>query len=174
MKILAVVRFNSGEAYVLDENPNLEYVKNGNTIVGTDGIFCNCYFFETPGPRWKAFAGREFDIQLKDGEIVKCNGQWWSGVTEKAVEILGEKPIHITAGFIDDLKKCYVFFGYTAIRSKIEELRKQYNGIVWDYWDYEATITNNKYRRKRGVRWLRKYRTKKRTLIFSNNKTSTT
>ena len=40
MEIIAVVKFNKGEAFVFDEIPNLVYTKYGNdTIIGKSGPF---------------------------------------------------------------------------------------------------------------------------------------
>lgn len=168
MKVIAVVKFNSGEALVLDESPKLSYVKESDVIVGTDGTFCSCYFYETPGARWQAFAGRKFDIELANGEIEHCHGQWWDGVKARAVEILGTRPIHVTANSIDRLKDCYVFYGYTAIPSSYQALRAAYKGVVWEYYDYERTITTNPYRKAKGLTWLRKYRNQRRpSKLFS-------
>ena len=69
-RILAVVKFNNGEALVLDRKLELVYTKYGNkTIVGTDGIFYQCYYHDCRGGM-NAFAGREFDLTMEDGEIV--------------------------------------------------------------------------------------------------------
>lgn len=69
MKILAVVKFNDYHAFVLDEPIKLTYEKIGGMLIGSDetGIFYNCLFYEKPVGRFKAFAGREFDLPLKDG-----------------------------------------------------------------------------------------------------------
>lgn len=36
----------------------------------------------------EAFGGRKFDIVLDNGEIEKCEGQWWDAVTDRAREEL--------------------------------------------------------------------------------------
>ena len=41
MKILAVVKFNSGVALVLDTPLNKKYTKYGNTIIGVDDILAS-------------------------------------------------------------------------------------------------------------------------------------
>ena len=162
MKVIAIVRFNSGYAIVTYEHPKLIYTKYGNTTVGTDGTFTKCYYYEKPDEHWQAFGGSKFDIQLSDGTIEKCYGQWWDGVSGKAIEVLGERPVNVTVGQLEALKSCYVFTGYTAIKSKYDELVSQYKGIIWDYWDYEKTISNNPYRRKEKPVHFKKYRNQKR------------
>lgn len=148
-KIIAVVKFNDSEAFVLEKDPELEFTKYGHdTIIGTDGMFYSTYGYESPSKYSKAFAGRKFDLPLKNGEVVKCEGQWWDKVTETAVKELGltkeNRMVYATANSIEKLKKCYVFVGYKTLSNKWDELRKQYTGKVYDYWEYEKLIKENK------------------------------
>ncbi len=142
-KIIAVVKFNSGEAFVMENSINLEYTKYGSdTIIGTDGYFISCYGYKID--RFcKAFAGRKFDLELIDGTIEHCNGQWWDSITSKAREIIKGNIIHITANNIDRLKNCYVFNGYCGIEEKMNQLRSQYKGKIYDYWEYEKILKEN-------------------------------
>lgn len=98
------------------------------------------YYYERPTPGFQAFGGRKFDIRLESGEIIHCNGQWWDGGYRKAAELLGEELVHATYNDIDSLKNCYVFYGAAAIKSRLEELNKKYNGDIHGYWEYEAFI----------------------------------
>lgn len=159
MKILAVVKFNDGEAFVLDETPKLIYTKHdANTIIGTDGTFYNFYSHQHDKYA-KAFAGRKFTLPLDTGEVVECSGQWWDGITQTAIDVLGinktdKRIIYATAASLDDLKKCYVFYGYKALPEPIAALRKTYTGPVWEYWDYQCIVRGKKIPKKR----LRKMR----------------
>lgn len=139
-KILAVVKFNHGEAFVLDRKPDLKYMRRGSTIVGSDGVFLKCYYYDSPSPRWQAFGGREFDIKLVDGTVVKCYGQWWSGVTDIARDMAGDEIVHVTACNVDELRGCYVFVGYEGVKTEIEKLRAAYDGSVFGYWEYENIL----------------------------------
>ncbi len=142
-KIIAVVKFNSGEAFVMEKPIKLEYTKYGHdTIIGTDGCFISCYGYQKD-QYCKAFAGREFDLNLIDGTIEHCNGQWWDSITDKAKEVINDKMICVTANHKDRLKQCYVFHGYTGIEKQIDYLRSQYKGKVYDYWEYEKVLKNN-------------------------------
>jgi hypothetical protein len=147
-KIISVVKFNDGEAFVLKEKPKMVYTKYGkDTIIGTDGIFYIFFGFEYPTPRREAFSGRAFDIQLETGEVIKCSGQWWDKITKRAIDVLGindtdNKIVYATANSLDKLKECYVFTGYKSLSSKIEEFRKSYTGKVYDYWEYEKIVKN--------------------------------
>ena len=143
-KILAVVEFNKGEAFVLKKDLDLKYTRYDDIIIGTDGVFCDCYCYERPGPNWKAFGGRKFDITLVNGEIIHCNGQWWCGGTEKAEKIIGKKITPVTACSIDKLKRCYVFSGYSGIEPAIYKFRKKYKGKVYGYWEYDALLKSKK------------------------------
>ncbi len=140
-KIIAVVKFNSHEAFVMKNPIKLEYTKYGyDTIIGTDGYFISCYAYSREYD--KAFAGREFDLKLIDGTIEHCNGQWWDSITKKAREVIQGNIIHVTANNIDRLKNCYVFNGYCGIQDKIDKLRSEYSGKIYDYWEYEKILKN--------------------------------
>lgn len=147
-KIIAVVKFNDGEAFVMETPIKLEYTKYGNdTIIGTDGYFISCFGYQFDR-HCKAFAGREFDLKLVDGTIEHCNGQWWDSVTSRARDIINGNIIHVTANNTDRLKNCYVFNGYCGIEKKINELRSQYKGKIYDYWDYEKILKQEKNENK--------------------------
>ena len=142
-KILAVVKFNDGEAYVLRDEVKLEYQKYNGIIIGTDGYFLKCYYERPPIPPsnknwsgWQAFGGRRFDIHLIDGSIEHCYGQWWDGIGNNCMNIIGDEIVNIVAENIDNLKNCYVFRGYQGIKKNIEKLRKAYTGEIYDYWEY--------------------------------------
>lgn len=145
-EIIAVVKFNDREALVLKEEPKLIYTKYGtDTIIGTDGVFYNFYGYEEPKGSWAAFAGRKFDLELDNGKVEKCYGQWWDSITKKAIEVLGinetdNKVIYATACSVENLKKCYVFHGYKGLSKKIEEFRNTYTGKVYDYMEYEKLL----------------------------------
>jgi hypothetical protein len=54
-KIISVVKFNDGEAFVFKKKLKLIYHKYDNSlIIGTDGIIVHSYFYEKPvSERWK-------------------------------------------------------------------------------------------------------------------------
>lgn len=149
MKILAVVKFNDGEAFVLDKSPELIYTKYGNdTIIGTDGVFISSFGYEAPSKGFYAFGGRKFDIKLSNEEIEHCYGQWWDKLTKRGAEVINDTIIHVTAQSLDQLKSCYVFCGYRAIASEISFLRTLYTGRIYGYWEYEGVIKHKKPYRK--------------------------
>jgi len=145
-KILAVVKFNDGEALVLERPINLKWNNHGTTLIGIDGPFRSCLFLDRITPGFLAFAGRKFDIHLENGEVINCCGQYWDGWDKTAMELYG--PIHrATASDIKSLKNCYVFCGYYVNAELYKQFRSTYKDIVYDYWEYEMLITSNKYRR---------------------------
>lgn len=151
MKILALVKFNSGIAMVLDEAPKLTYKKAESVILGSDGTFLQTYFYDRPSPGWEAFAGRKFDLIMEDGSVEHCYGQWWDGVMEGHRKMVDGDIISVTAASIDHLRECYVFCGYKGVKHKIDELLAAYKGMVYEYWDFEMLITKNPYRRRKHV-----------------------
>jgi len=157
MKILARVNFNDGVAYVLDHAPQLKYNKIGEIIYGTDGVFYDCYYYERPSGRFRAFAGRKFNITLDNGEIIKCDGQWWNGGQRAVEKTIGRSLGHITAGSIQELRKCYVFSGYLVDVVNFKEMASDFDGPVFPYYDYEKIIKYD-YQRTVAARVLQQAR----------------
>jgi hypothetical protein len=170
MKVIAIVKFNSGIALVLDESPKLIYQKQTGCILGSDGTFLQTYYLDRCGPGWEAFGGRKFDLIMEDGEVVHCHGQYWDGVKDAHRKMVEGEIIHVTACDINSLKDCYVFIGYKGVKHKVEELISRYKGIVYEYRDYEMLITKNTYRKpkKKLIPLLRKLRRQKRQHSFTN------
>jgi hypothetical protein len=141
-KIEAVVKFNSGEALVLNEKPVIKYERYGSYLFGIDqfGIFVDVYKYETPSGSFVAFAGREFDIPMVDGTFTKANGQWWDAGGDALGKALGSEIISATANTKENLEKCYVFYGYRADKEEYQKLRSTYTGKVFEYREYGAII----------------------------------
>lgn len=77
MKLLYLVESGKSKFLVFDEMPDKISTKYGDdTIIGRiGGIFYD--FLAKRNERREAFGGRKFDIVLDNGEIEKCEGQWW-------------------------------------------------------------------------------------------------
>ena len=86
MKLLYLVESGESKFLVFDEMPDKISTKYGDdTIIGRiGGIFYD--FLAKRNERREAFGGRKFDIVLDNGEIEKCEGQWWDAVTDRARE----------------------------------------------------------------------------------------
>ena len=134
VKIIAVVRFNKGEAYVFNRQPAFLFEKSDKKLIAKDGPFEARYHYEKPTPRWQAFAGRKFNIPMLDGSKVEASGQWWHCVNPNLE--------HITYETVEGLLRCYVFVGCDAEPEAIAKLRAEYDGPVYPYYDYEAVITS--------------------------------
>ena len=140
IKIIAVVKFNKGEAYVFNRKPVFLFEKFGKELVAKDGPFEARYHYQEPTERWKAFAGREFSIPMLDGSKIEASGQWWHHVNTDLA--------HITYETVEGLLHCYVFTGCDAEPEAINILRAEYDGPVYPYYDYEKVISYEPDRRK--------------------------
>ncbi|HBM3002556.1 TPA: hypothetical protein LVM72_004250 [Klebsiella michiganensis] len=133
LKVVAVVQINSGEALVLNRPLNFIYEEIGRDLIGSDGPFKRALFYSPASAAFKAFAGSEMTLNMRDGSQRKVKDHWWSGCL----------PEHqsVTACDLQSLKKCYVFFGGMAISPEdYQTLRDSYTGCVYPYWDYEKLI----------------------------------
>ena len=146
MKVLAVVDTGKRVFYSLDEEPEMLYEKQGNLLIGNDtsGIFYDVLIYEGSGPTWKAFGGREFDLPMKDGSTTHCSGQYWSGGTEKAEELLGIQLGGIAAEDISKLVECYGYCSYLVDTEKFLSLIETSNPHFYKgenaYYEYESII----------------------------------
>ncbi len=132
-KVLAVVSMNNSDAFVLNREPVLLYEEKDGLIIARDGPFISAYVYEKGTSR--AFAGREFDIPMKDGSVIKAKGQYWHHILRGSV----------SCGWntIEKLKKCYVFTYGSWEQEGWEKLRKEYTGELYDYWEYEKIVKND-------------------------------
>ena len=91
---------------VLNRKLHFEYEKVGKWLIAEDNGFFSFYYYEKPCGRFKAFGGSEFDINLKNGEVIKATGQYWSGIPETHAK----KVIGLGYGTVDGLASCNVFY----------------------------------------------------------------
>ncbi len=159
-KIEAIVMTNGHEAFVLSEWPKITYERHGNHLLGLDehGVFANSYVYEKPGPTWKAFAGRKFDIPMTDGTVTKACGQWWDGGSSAFTEALGCEIISVTAREITALRQCYVFCGLRAVAEELAILRKTYTGKIYEYWEYDCALNGRCHQWDRDLKNPKKHR----------------
>ena len=110
------------------------------------GIFYD--FLAKRNERREAFGGRKFDIVLDNGEIEKCEGQWWDAATDRAREELEKegnplsKMVLIGVSSVDRLLDCYVYYGLWASESKIEEMIADYKGRIYEYYEFKEEVIN--------------------------------
>lgn len=156
MKLLYLVESGKLKFLVFDEMPDKISTKYGDdTIIGRiGGIFYD--FLAKRNERREAFGGRKFDIVLDNGEIEKCEGQWWDAATDRAREELEKegnplsKMVLIGVSSVDRLLDCYVYYGLWASESKIEEMIADYKGRIYEYYEFKEEVINkiNETRRK--------------------------
>ena len=129
MKILDIVKFNDGVAFVVDKMPDLAYEKmvapvsacegeyekftfaGREFLIGSDesGVFYDVLYHRVePGGR-KAFGGHEFSLPMKDGGTFKTDGWWWDGGSSVAAKMLGIEMGGVTIQDRPSLEKCFVF-----------------------------------------------------------------
>lgn len=133
LKVIAVVQINNREALVLNRQLNFVYDEIGRDLIGSDGPFKRPLLYSPASAAFKAFAGSEMTLNMRDGSQRKVKDHWWSGCL----------PGHqdVTACDLESLKRCYVFFGGMAITPEdYQSLRDSYTGCVYPYWDYEKLI----------------------------------
>lgn len=121
---------------IVDEMPKLAYARKGSLLIAEDDGFHNCYKYGKPSPSWQAFAGRRFDISMKDGTVEHAIGQWWDywndSITQKVV-------IKCGVNTIEGLRKCYVFMAYKVDEDKVNKWMRG-NKVDTDYYKYEKRI----------------------------------
>lgn len=152
IKIEAIVKFNDHHAYVLNRMPSFKYEKHGSYLYASDGPFFSSYEYRPPSNAFQAFAGREFDLQMLDGTATKCKGQYWDCGNSWANELLGIQIVDVTIKTIKQLKECYVFYGSSMQKEVLEKLISEYDGVIYEYRDYEMVIN---YKDMRSKFWKR-------------------
>lgn len=169
-EVIALTKFNEGLAIVLRDAIKFNYEKHGDVIIGFDDTktFVNCLFYERPTEHFKAFAGREFTIELTNGDIIECNGQWWSGRYDKAEKIIGAELTRVTANDIESLERCYVYTGCCGIKEKVEEMINNYKGKVFGYFEFEDSYWIKESVKEVGDGFTRSYMKKIKNPKFEN------
>lgn len=140
LKVIAVVQINNSEALVLNRPLKFVYDEMGRDLIGSDGPFKRPLFYSPASSSFKAFAGREMTLNMRDGSQRKVKDHWWSGCL----------PGHrgVTACDLESLKRCYVFHGGMSITPEdYQTLRDSYTGCVYPYLDYEKLITYDDMRK---------------------------
>lgn len=129
--VVAVVKFNAGEALVLNRTIRFVYEKVGNDFVGKDGPFSDfLYYSHSSG----AFAGRTLSLHMADGTVCNVKDHWWHGTPKGCVDAV--------IGDVESLRRCYVFRSGSIQKEAYQALRDTYTGCVYPYFDYEKIITH--------------------------------
>lgn len=155
MELKALVKSNDDVSLVFDNIEPLKYYKIDGLIYGTNSMLYECYYYDPPTERFKAFAGRKFNLKLESGEIIKCEGQWWDGGYNKLSEYLNVELRHTGANTINNLKRCYVYDAYNIDQEKKNDLVMNYKGSIYDYWEYGKLIKYDDLRKAESTQRLR-------------------
>lgn len=144
IKIEAIVSSGGQVFYVINRPLQMSYTKiDHETIIGEDEGALRFYkrdnmtlpFGET------AFGGHKFTLQLTDGSVEECHGQWWDDMSKSARELFKDTRLcHFVHGTKEELKKCYVFCGCVCEMVWLEKLLSEYKGDVFEYWEYEKIL----------------------------------
>lgn len=109
IKIIDIIhhrnKYATQQFVVIDRYPVFRYERKGIWLAAEDSGFFNFYYHQAPDKMFQAFAGREFDIPLADGEVIKANGQWWDGTPVDYNGLL----THTGIGTVERLSGCNVF-----------------------------------------------------------------
>lgn len=134
LKVIAVVSMtNQDVAIILNRKLNFVYERVGNDYIGKDGPFRDVLAYERGSGRFVAFAGRELQLNMCHGGMVRIKDHWWSS------HIPGHASVAVSD--VESLKKTYVFRGGVCIDpAELEALRSSYSGPVYSYWDYEKIV----------------------------------
>lgn len=143
IRIEAIVQHKSDwgtyNYYVLNRPLQMAYTKiDPDSIIGEDeGVLL---FYEKLGGK-DAFGGREFTLNLTDGSVENCSGQWWDFRSESARLLYPDEAIcNFAHSTKDDLNKCYVFYGAKCEKQWLDNLVSEYQGKIYEYWEYEKMI----------------------------------
>lgn len=124
---------------VLDVMPKKVYARHGQYFIAHDDGFYD--FLSGRAGKGDAFAGREFHIQIDDGTTFHCQGQVWSSGHGGHVS---EPTVEVGIATLEELAKCYVFFGGTVSAAKLQ---------AW-LNSNKPSANYRKYDRKHTVEWL--------------------
>ena len=130
-------KYSTQRMLVVDRMPDIVYERkrHGQWLYGHDSGCFGFYAYETPGPNWKAFAGRKFGIPLTDGTVIEASGQWWDpGLPAEFRGLVYSCAMNT----IDALSQCYVFNGGIYTDCEIVDAWLEANEPSNNYNKYDA------------------------------------
>jgi hypothetical protein len=133
LAVVAVVTINGEEALVLNRPLALVYEQVGRDFFGSDGPFQKHLKYERASEMFRAFAGSELTLPMRDGSTRVVKDHWWS-----------HHPAGLACPPVSDaesLRRCYVFRGGLCIApDDLAALRATYDGPVYGYREYEKHL----------------------------------
>ena len=136
LRVVAVIKFDGGEALVLNRDLAFVYERDGKSFIGVDGPFYDFLYYKRSSLGIKAFGGRGLTLAMADGSEVKVKDDWWHGCRQGFFEA--------TVAPVEYLAKYYVFRGVCAEPLGYEALRAGYTGPVYGYREYEDKLKAEK------------------------------
>lgn len=142
IKIEAIVKNGEQVFYVINRPLQMHYTKiDHETIIGEDEGILRFFKFEHPTPRFEAFAGQKFTLQLTDGSVEECYGQWWDDMSKSARKLYEDVELcYFAHATKQKLKDCYVYGGARCEKKWLEKLLSEYKGDVFEYWEYKEKL----------------------------------
>jgi len=155
LKIIKLIKNYNHYRAVFDYIPKITYEKIGLDYIGSyvdsDGAVVLSQFLKY-AKHGDAFGGREIPLPMKDGSIKTIKVYWFdSGCCEEHGEF-----VDIGAGKIEELQRCYVYFGLNINKQKFNEMVEDYlkmdkvysHGEVEDWcklqYEWHNVIVNGK------------------------------
>lgn len=137
-RVVASKNKYTGETHyslVLNRSPVFLFEEFGSFLVAEDCGFFNSYQL-CHDPYDKAFGGNKFDIRLKNGDVIKADGQWWASIPREEVWP-GVETTCLGIATVEELSRCYCFFGGRIWTPLLEEALKM---PTTGYWDFDKEL----------------------------------
>jgi hypothetical protein len=110
-------KYGTQEFVVIDRTPDFLYEKEGDYLIGEDSGLFNFYKHIPPSNGFEAFAGRKFDINLKNGDVVKASGQWWDARPDSYDDLVYKMGV----SSLCELDECHVFFSRYIDKKMVDD-----------------------------------------------------
>ncbi len=102
---------------VIDKPPEFLYERDGDYLIGEDSGLFNFYKHMNSSNGFKAFAGRKFNINLKNGDVIEASGQWWDSMPDSYDDLV----YNIGISSFCELSECYVFFNRYIDKKMVDD-----------------------------------------------------
>lgn len=130
---------NTEKIYVIaNRYPEYKYERHKGFLVANDSGFHAC-LKEHHSRYDKAFAGREFTVNMKNEADLKATGQFWDAAHPDTKEL---DLIHVGVSTLEALSNCYVFTSAEVERHIIKNWL-DWNTPKTNYWHYDKRKRGN-------------------------------
>lgn len=122
---------------ILNRMPKFVYEEKGDLLEAEDSGFFKFFKYEAPSRGFVAFGGREFNIPLKGGNVIRAKGQWWDCLPESFYGLTYSLGI----ATLEMLEECYVFSSGTVDRKIVDDWLSE-NKASNNYYKYDKKSPN--------------------------------